>query len=184
MKRREFLMGVAAPSLWPAVRREGAQRPDEAKLARISIMTLNFSNLLKLPGQTDSPTRTLEIFDLPLMYADTYGVHNIEFQHSHIVSTEASYLKELRAHIEKTKSRMTQINLEFGGMNISAADPVQRVQAIDLTKRWVDHAVFLGCPRLMVNQGQPNQENKTYTIATLKTMGEYAKGKGVKVSME
>src|SRR5438045_6650720 len=43
---------------------------------------------------------------LPQMYADTYGVHNIEFQHSHIVSTEASYLKELRARIEKTKSRM------------------------------------------------------------------------------
>jgi hypothetical protein len=182
MKRREFLMGVAAAA--GLARRGWAQSGDHAELARISIMTLNFSSLLKLPGQVDSPARTLEIFDLPQMYADTYGVHNIEFQHSHIVSTEASYLKELRARIEKTKSAMTQINLEFGGMNISAADPVQRVQAIDLTKRWVDHAAILGCPRVMVNQGQPNQDNKSHAIATLKTMGDYAKSKGVKVSME
>jgi hypothetical protein len=196
MKRREFLVGVVAaagvaPAFAALPRRRGessrslwAQSRDEAKLARISIMTLNFSSLLKLPGQADSPARTLEVFDLPQMYADTYRVHNIEFQHSHIPSTEASYLKELRAQIEKTRSRMTQINLEFGGMNISAADPVQRVQAIDLTKRWVDHAVILGCPRVMVNQGQPTQDNKTYTIATLKAMGDYATSKGVKVSME
>jgi Xylose isomerase-like TIM barrel len=202
MKRREFLIGAASAAAFASIRtgwaQDASQAPptapanqpgvpaqvDPAKLARISIMTLNFSNLLKLPGQSDNPARTLELFDLPQMFVDVYGVHNIEFQHSHIPSTEPAYLKDLRAQIEKCKSRMTQINLEFGSMNISAADPVQRVQAIDLTKRWVDHALILGCGRVMVNQGQPTQENKQYAIETLKTMGDYAKSKGVKVSME
>ena len=79
---------------------------------------------------------------------------------------------------------MQQINLEFGAMNISTPDPIQRIQAIDLTKRSMNHAVILNCPKVMVDQGAPTQENKETAIATLKTMGDYAKSKGVKVSME
>lgn len=206
MKRREFLIGGAAAAAFAGTRSLWAQgtnppnpqppvdpgKPadaDPAKLARISIMTLNFSNMIKLPGQTENPDnptpRTLEVFDIAQMLADVYGVHNVEFQHSHIPSTEPAYLKDLRAHIEKSKSRMQQINVEFGaGMTISTADPVGRVQAIDLTKRWVDHAVILNCPKVMVNQGTPSQENKPYAIDALKAMGGYAKAKGVKISME
>src|SRR5262245_61775320 len=132
---REFLAGtaagvVAAAGLTSATRAQGRQsnpapvnpgvpaQVDAAKLARRASMTLDVQNILKLPGQADRPTRTLEIFDVPQMYADVYGVHNIEMQHSHIISTEDSYLKELRARVEKTQSRITNINLEFGGMNI------------------------------------------------------------------
>src|SRR5262245_36854950 len=79
---------------------------------------------------------------------------------------------------------MQQINLEIAPMFVSAADPILRLQCIDLTKRWVDHAVLLNCPKVMVNQGQPSQENKDYMIAALKTVGDYAKSKGVKISME
>ncbi len=79
---------------------------------------------------------------------------------------------------------MQQINLEIGPMFVSAADPILRIQCIDLTKRWVDHAVMLNCPKVMVNQGQPSQENKEVMIAALKTVGDYAKSKGVKISME
>ena len=214
MERREFLIHTAAgaaalagfsrlalaqgrggpPIDWSADPGKPANFP-AAKLARISLMTLNFNPILKLPTSGGAPPapnpnapppvpKTLEVFDIAEMVADVYGVHNVEFQHSHFASTEESYLKELRAHIEKAKSRMQQINLEFGPMNISAADPIQRIQAIDLTKRWVDHAVVLNCPKVMINQGQPSQENEEYAIATLKTMGDYARSKGVKVSME
>ena len=63
------------------------------------------------------------------MIADKYGVHKVEFQHYHIPSTEPSYLKELRSHIEKSKSRMTQINLEFSGLNMSAPRLRDRLMA-------------------------------------------------------
>jgi len=214
MRRREFLMTAAAgvtavaglnrmtwaqgrgnPPDWSADPGKPSSA-NPAKLARISIMTLNFNPILKLatataPPANPNPTapppipRTLEVFDIAQMLVDVYGVHNIEYQHSHILSTEPSYLKDLRAHIEKSKSRMQQINLEFGNaMTISAPDPVGRAQAIDLTKRWVDHAVILNCPKLMVNQGQLSQENKEYAIVALKAMGDYARSKGVKISME
>ena len=171
MKRRDFLIRTAAGAAVTAgftrsaIAQGGADQSapidkgapaavSPAKLARISIMTYNFTSRLKLEGQAPNPDRILDLFDVPQLFADTYGVHNIELQHSHFASTETSYLKEFRARIEKAKSRMTQINVEFGQMTVSAVDPVQRYQAIDLTMRWVDHAAILNCPRVMINQGQ------------------------------
>ncbi len=155
-------------------------------------MTLNFQSILKVPDVEDNPNRTLELFDIAEMIADKYGVHKVEFQHYHIPSTEPSYLKELRSRIEKSKSRMTQINLEFSGLNMSAPRVRDRLMAIDLTKMWVDHAAMLGAERVMINQGaqggtanvMPTHENKVYGIPTLKTMADYGKSKGIIVSVE
>ncbi len=195
MKRREFLIGAAAVAAAAGSRTVWAQAPKGAKqstLDRIAIMTLNFQSLLKVPDETVSPTRTLELFDVAEMIADKYGVHKVEFQHYHIPSTEPSYLKELRAHIEKSKSRMTQINLEFSGLNMSAPRLRDRLMAIDLTKMWIDHAVVLGAQRVMINQGSqggtspvmPTHENKVYGIPALKAMADYGRSKGIIVSVE
>jgi hypothetical protein len=195
MKRREFLWSAAAvaaaagsPGIW-------AQAPKGTKpstLDRIAIMTLNFQSILKVPDVQDNPNRTLELFDIAEMIADKYGVHKVEFQHYHIPSTEPSYLKDLRARIEKSKSRMTQINLEFSGLNISAPRQRDRLLAIDLTKMWIDHAAMLGAQRVMINQGSqggtdpvmPTHQNKVYSIPALKTMADYGRSKGIIVSVE
>jgi hypothetical protein len=195
MKRREFLLTAAAVATAAGSRSAWAQAPKDAKqstLDRIAIMTLNFQNILKVPDVDDSPNRTLELFDIAEMIADQYGVHKVEFQHYHIPSTEPSYLKELRSHIEKSKSRMTQINLEFSGLNMSAPRVRDRLMGIDLTKMWVDHAAMLGAQKVMINQGaqggtanvMPTHENKVYGIPALKAMADYGKSKGIIVSVE
>jgi hypothetical protein len=185
MKRREFLFTVGAAAGLARSHQVSAQtKAKTSTLDRIAIMTLNFQRLLRLPDLPTEPQRTLELFDLPSMLADTYGVHKIEFQHYHIPSTEPSFLKELRSRIEKHKSRMTQINLEFGNLNMSAPELRNRLMATDLTKMWVDHAVMLGAARVMINQGQPTHENKAYGIPTLKNMADYGKSKGIIVSVE
>jgi len=188
MKRREFLIGAAAAAgltrtnIWARTREQ--PKGDAAKLSRVAIMSLSFNSILKNPSQPDNPAKTLDIMDLGQMYADRYGVHNIEMQHAHFPSTELSYLKSFREGLARTKSQLTNINLEFGPQNISAADPALRQQAVDRTKEWIDHAVALGCPRIMVNQGQPTQENKEVAIAALKAMGDYGKSKNVMIAME
>jgi hypothetical protein len=191
MNRRQFVISSASAVAGLALSRTGWgqaspawKRVKPATLERISIMTLNFQSLLKLPDYPDSPDRTLEPFTIAEMLADRYGVHKVEFQHYHIPSTEPSYLKELRAHIEKSRSRMTQINVEFGQLNISAPQLRDRLMAIDLTKMWIDHAVMLGAQRVMINQGQPTQDNKVHGIPTLKTMVDYGRSKGIIVSVE
>jgi len=147
-------------------------------------MSLCFNGILKNPSQPDNTARTLDVLDLGQMLADRYGVHNVEMQHSHFPSTEPAYLKEFRDRLARTQSQVTNINLEFGPQNISTADPALRQQAIDRTKEWIDHAVALGCPRIMVNQGAPTQENRDVAIAALKAMGDYAKSRNVMVAME
>jgi sugar phosphate isomerase/epimerase len=197
MKRRDFLRAIpaAVPVLTALPRAFAQEQPapldtgspasvSPAKLARISIMTYNFTSRLKLEGQAASPNRVIELFDLPQWYVDTYGVHNIELQHAHFASTETAYLQAFRERIEKAKSQMTQINVEFGQMNLSAADPVQRYQAVDLTMRWVDHAAVLGCPRVMINQGPLSQATMAGAQAALKLMNEYGKSKGVMITVE
>jgi hypothetical protein len=195
MKRREFLASAAAavaaagsPAVW-AQPRAGIK---PSTLDRIAIMTLNFQRILKVPDVPDAPDRTLDLFDVGEMIADKYGVHKVEFQHYHLASTEPSYLKELRSRLEKSKSRATQINLEFSGLTMSAPRLRDRLLAIDLTKAWVDHAVLMGAQRVMVNQGaqggtdpvMPTHQNKVYGIPALKTMADYGRSKGIIVSVE
>ena len=190
MERREFLVTAAAGAaaiagLSARARAQAAQRASQATLDRIAIMTLNFQQILKVPDTQPSPERTLELFDLPAMLADTYGVHKIEFQHYHIASTEPAYLKDLRAAIEKAKSRMTQINVEFGAeLTFSVTSQRYRTMTVDLTKRWVDHAVALGAQRVMVNQGTLTHVNKEWAIPTLKLMSDYGKSRKIIVSVE
>jgi sugar phosphate isomerase/epimerase len=190
MQRREFLMTTAAAVGALKVARPAAgvaqQAADPRKLARISMMTLNFTTLLKTPHQPPSPDRTLDLFDLPQMYIDTYGVHNVELMHYHMASTEMSFFKAMRERMDRTKSQTTQLVVEFGGLNISAPDHnfLPRLQAIDLTKVWIDRCETLACPRIMVNQGMPTPENKAYAVETMAAMVAYGKTKGVKVTME
>lgn len=196
MQRRSFLVGSAAGVValvgwrrtgWAQGGGQGTPAsvsPD--KLARVSLMTLNFSSILKLPGQEATPERTLDLFDLPQMYVDIYGVHNIEFQHSHLVQAEndPAFVKEIKSRVDRVKSQITQINMEFGQQNISATDPALRQQAIDHTKQWIEIALALGCPRVMLNQGPLNQDTKAHAVATWRAMQDYGNTKNVKVSAE
>ena len=191
MQRREFLIGSAVAlgaSRGFLARAEApprrAQTAVAAKTDRLAIMTYSFSRILKLPGRPPGPNATLDFDDLPQMFADRYKVHNLEIQHGHFLSTEPSYFKDFLARLAKTKSRVTNINLELGAMNISAADPAQRAQAVDLTRAWVDHAVTLGCPRVMINQGALTEENKQTAIETLKIMSDYGKSRKIAVGAE
>ena len=185
MKRRDFLitsamtMGAAAtPWAWQT------QRAPASRADRIAIMVYSFVRVLKLPGRPASAERTLDVADVPEMFADRYKVHNVEMQHNYFESTEASYFKDFVARLAKTKSRVSNINLELGNMNIAASDPALRAQAVDLTRAWIDHAVLLGSPRVMINQGKLTQENKAAAIETLTRMTAYARTRKIMVGAE
>jgi sugar phosphate isomerase/epimerase len=180
MDRRHFLITSAAVvtasrTAWT----QGAGKPD-----RVALMVYSFQSVLKAPGRPSSPTRTLDIDDVGQMFADRYKVHNVEMQHAYFESTEESYLREFAARLARTKSRVSNINLELGTMSISADNPVQRAQAVDLTRAWIDHAVVLGSPRVMINQGKLTPENRQVAVDTLKQMVAYGKTKNVKVGAE
>jgi hypothetical protein len=181
VSRRQFLFGSAVAV--SAVRAWG-QRVDQSKLDRVAVMSYSFDSIVKFGEHAGDPRRTIDILDFPAMIAQRYGVHHVEIQHAHFRSTEPDYLEEFRYRLKAAKSQMTQLVLEFDELNISSPDPVLRVEAIDLTKRWIDHAVTLGCPRVMVNQGSLAPQVRQTAIETLKKINAYAKAKNVWVTME
>lgn len=95
------------------------------KLARVSLMTLNFDSagLLKLPWTTNPrPTQTIDILDLPQYSMDQYRVPNMEFQADHLARDpertppDPEFFKQMRAKVDAAGVSASQINLEIGGM--------------------------------------------------------------------
>lgn len=220
MKRRDFLARAAVGAAGVmALRAQGNQAPPAGerqggagapgrggaggrgrgpapvapeKLARISLMTLDFNAYVKNPrNQNPTPEQTMTPFDLPKMYVEMYGVHNIEYQHETIVQSETdpAYIKELKARLDENKVTMTQINLEFGTVqSISNPDAAGRQQAVEHVKQWMDIASQYGCARVMINQQQAQltKETRDGAVAAMKAMAEYGRTKNppVKVSFE
>ena len=194
MQRREFLKGSAAAvgatvaaRLWGQRAMAGQRAASAApagKTDRLAILAYSFVHVLKVPGQPSSPERTLEVFDIPEMFADRYQIHHVEMQHNYFESTEASFLKSFVERCAKVKSRVSNINLELGNMNIASPSPALRSQWVDLMKAWIDHAIVLGSPRVLIDQGRLTPENKAAAIETLQRVTAYAKSRNVMVGAE
>jgi hypothetical protein len=163
-----------------------------AKLARVSIMTLNFGNMLRFPWtQNPNENQTLSVFDLPQMYQDVYGVNHIEFQHSHLVDTSGNqqqrppdhdFFRQMRAKLDAARVTATQVNIEIGTIPSLSGDA--RDKWMTSAKQWVDAAPIIGVKRLMLNQTGLNEENKANCISVWKEIQDYAKLQGIRISAE
>lgn len=214
MNRREFFTGavsaaalgaVHAAGQTPAPGRGGPQTgrgrggPADvpaARLARIEIMTLNHDSILKLPWRPASPDRTLDIFDLPRFYVDSYGVRNVQFQSNHVAqdydALDMAYIRELRARLDAAGAKANQINIEIGVMarinertgKAEALAGDERAAWLARAKKWVDMSPTLGVTRLMHNQGALTDDSKAGVTALWKELQDYARPKGVMISGE
>src|SRR5262245_41842347 len=169
-------------------RGRGANIPAE-KLARISLMTLNFNSQIKLPWVSDPrPTQTIDILDLPQYYMDQYRVPNMEFQTDHLAKDpehalpDPEFFKQMRAKLDAAKVSASQINLEIGGMGNLTGEAQQAW--LTRAKAWADAAPILGVTRLMVIQDGLAEDTKANTIATWTPFADYALPKGTKTSAE
>ena len=158
--------------------------PDEAKLDRIAVMSVCFAPLLKGTARAGNPKATLDLMDLAGMVAERYGIHRVDFQQVDFPSGESAYLQELRNRVKKANSQVNQINLDFVNLNVSSLDVAIRLETIDLTKRWIDHAAALDCPRVMVSHGGLAPAVRQSAIETLKTINAYGKAKNVSVTVD
>ena len=154
--------------------RGGPANVSAQKLARIAIMTLNHSSIIKLPWQEATPARTLDIFDLPKYYVDVDGVRNVEFQSNHIAENadnpDLAYIKELRARLDAAGSKANQINIEIGTMARWA--PTARLRPSRATARGLVTRAKNGrarpgpcLTRLMHNQGALTDDSKAGVIS-------------------
>jgi sugar phosphate isomerase/epimerase len=158
------------------------------KLRRVGIMTLDYNSVLKLPWDTaPNPAKTLALLDLPRYFVENYGVTNIEFQHSHLAQgtsdPDPAFFKEMKTRLDAAGVRANQINLEIGVITqLSTAE--SKDAWLGRAKKWADAAPLLGATRLLINQTGLTDANKSDAIAVWKAFQDYAKPKGIKISVE
>jgi hypothetical protein len=216
MNRRKFLIGTAAgvAGLGISGRAQGQQPPAAGqgaapgrgaaqpagrgrggpapvapeKLARISLMTLNFNSIMKLPWATNpTESQTLSILELPQYYVDNYGVKNMEFQHQNLTGgtgndPDMAFCKQMRDAMDKAGVKAQQINIEIGV--IANMTPEARTTWMACAKKWCEAAKVLGLTRLMLNQTGLVESNKAGVISVWKEIQDYAKPMGIKISAE
>jgi hypothetical protein len=184
MKRREFLFSAAAVAGVASTHRLWAAQAANAKLARVAVSSRNFDAIIKMGNGAPNPAaRTLDPLDFAQMIADTYGVHNIELQHAHFMSTEPAYLKSMKDRAGRARSQVVQITTEFFNSHASSTGASLR-QSIDLAKQWIDHAKAVGCPRVLVTAGHLSENVRASAIDALTKIAAYAKANNVTVSIE
>ena len=154
MNRREFLVQSTMAAI--AASRVRAQTPDSAKLARVAIMTYSFDRIVKVEGRPADPARTLDLFDTPEMYADRYKVHNVE--RSTITASTSRHTARVPRGWQ-TKSRLTNINLEFGNASIGGRSGDARATSIGRSSGSITPSSW--GVRVMVNQGVRRRRTKT-----------------------
>jgi sugar phosphate isomerase/epimerase len=192
MKRREFLRNSAAGLL--AAWGGGsvlAQTAQAAKLERIAISSYCFHNLFPKTRGSGGPAvegKPLDLLALPEMFADRYGVHNLEVVAPHFASQEPAYLQEVVAQLKRTHSRIVDVPVDIGELwdkpGLSAADERLRARAVSLYKPWFDTAHAVGARSVRCDPGKINSQDLTPTIQSYRELAAYAKPRGLYVIVE
>ena len=131
----------------------------------------------KLPG--------MDLKDFAAMVVKRFNVRNIEPLSEHFSSTEASYLKEFRASVEKAGARVINVAADPHYSFYDSVD-AQRQKAVDNGKKWIDVAAAIDSPsvRLHIAEARHVKPDAGRAAESLKRLAEYGAQKNVLVNLE
>jgi len=108
------------------------------KLARVSLMTLDFGDVTRLPTTEPDSGTDADRCRSPKMYVSLWP--HIEYQHSHLTQAETEpgpFVSELKARLDENKVQMSNQPRVRTAEHFHT-DAAMRQQAIDHTKQWID----------------------------------------------
>jgi len=197
VKRRAFVRDAAAGTLAAAVAsRFGATRAagEEAKdapgkLGRVAVTTWSLHAFFPQTKEKDVTGETLDLRRFPELVADRYHVHNLELCSTHFESTDASYLRDLKAALTRAHARVVNMPVDYphdwDGKGLCDADEKQWRWEIAERKKWIEVAAELGSQSIRPNPGgTAKTTDLRRPIAAYRELGEYGRTKGVKVLIE
>jgi sugar phosphate isomerase/epimerase len=173
-------MAAGAPNSEPNIK-----FPTEPR-ERIAIASYPFRDFIAgSPDQNNTAAGKIDFRDFAAHVLEKFGIRKIEPWSRHFRSTDAKYLEEFRAAVEKAHGAVVDIAVD-GDHSIFAADSAERGQAIVFSKQWVDVAAAVGSPNIRTNlakakDAKPDAER---AAASLQRVVEYAASKNVVVNLE
>ena len=198
MDRRKFLERTAstafATGLAATFGRPGAAAgplTDAQKRERLGVCSWSLHAYFPKTRPKDFkwPGKMLDLREYAELMADKYHIRNLEVCNTHFESTEASYIRDLKASIQKTHSRVTNMPVDYEAdwKVVGLCDPDDKQFRVEIAerKKWIDIAAELGAQSIRPNPGGTTKMTDfSRPIAAYKELGEYGKSKGVKVLIE
>jgi sugar phosphate isomerase/epimerase len=155
---------------------------------RIAVATWPFRMSIEAPTNKwarDPKLPGMDLTDFPAMVVKRFGVHNIEPLDQHFSSTDAAYLRKLRAAVEKAGCHVVDIPCEVHA-SFYDIDPTKRQVAVETGKKWVNIALELGSPSIRAHiEGPPDlAPGVDRTAESLEQLAEYGAVKNVIIALE
>jgi sugar phosphate isomerase/epimerase len=190
--RRRFLtqsaLAAAGASLCPRIALSldtgpHLQFPREAR-ERIAIASYPFRAFIWGPRDGAGPAK-MDLKDFSAHCREKLGISKIEPWNRHFRSTDAKYLDEFRASVERAHGAVVNIAVD-GDHSPYAADAAERDQAVAFSKKWIDVAAAISSPSVRTNIAEAKDAKPDVDRAadTLKRVADYAGSKNVVVHLE
>ena len=159
MKRRDFLKRGGLAMAWPLLHRSGLaetrQQPAAEKMKRIGCTTVCFR--MRFPQtrpKNYTPTEPdLSLLDVPALFAEKLGVHNVELWSMHFAEQTPAYCAKVRGAVEKAGSTLRNVQLDAPGYNLSHPDKAERLKSVRFCKEWMDRSAACGATSMRANVG-------------------------------
>ena len=196
--RRQFLKESAVlaagtvtlgfkPRLWSQPAEPHLTFPTQPR-DRIAITSWPFRMFIEAPTNRDGrdlKVARMNLTEFPAMIVQHFGVHNVELLGDHFYSTDAAYVKKLRAAVDKAGCHV--VDLPTGARtSYYDPDPAKRQTAVENGKKWVDVAAQLGSPsiRTHVEGVRTVAPDVGRAVESLKQLAEYGAAKNIIVTLE
>ena len=197
ISRRRFLQSSATalaasastfvPKTFSASQEPHLSFPSQPR-QRLAVPSWPFRAFIEAPTNKwarDPKVPGMDLKDFAAMAVKRFEVRNIEPLSDHFSSTEAGYLREFRANLEKAGARAVNIPAD---LRYSFYDSVEarRERAVGDGKKWIDVAVAIGSPsvRLHIAGAHNVKPDADRTAESLKRVAEYGGQKNVLVNLE
>jgi sugar phosphate isomerase/epimerase len=150
---------------------------------RIAIASYPFRQFIA--GDDSKAERPMDLKDFASHVVEKFQINKIEPWTGHFPSTDAKYLGQFRAAVEKARAAVVNIAVD-GEHSPYAVHRSEREQAIAFSKMWVDNAVAIGSPSIRTSLPPANDSKPDLDRAaeSLTRVAEYASAKNVVVSLE
>ncbi len=159
---------------------------------RVAVAAYPFREFIVSPKGRDDATpvtvpasQGIELKDFAAHVAEKFNVHKIEPWSRLFPSTDAKYLEQFRAAVEKAHSAVVDIAVddEYSQYSLDAAE---RERAVASSKKWVDVGAALCAPsiRTHVEGAKDSKADVGRAADTLARVAEYAAKTNVVVHLE
>lgn len=181
MKRRHFIQrtGVAAGAMLAAPSIFSACAGSDP-MARIGLTTVTFRKHF-LQTNPEASGNVLSLEKVPEFFRDRFGIYQCEFWSEHFESREASYLKDLKAALDKNNCTLINIQADTPGKDISNPEDGNSALAVQEIKEWIDVGAALGSKMV---RGSFMQHSLEEGIKSTRELVKYAKSKGITLLCE